>query len=87
MINFAGLGEATGVGDASGVGESAGIGAVLGVVVTAGMDGLASGDAPCWLICCVQAVRTRTTPATKAAGTALFLTRRKHTLLPCRLYG
>jgi hypothetical protein len=63
MISLAGLGEVTGEGAASGVGESAGVGAVLGVELAA-LEGLDSGDAVCWPLIWVQAVKTRMAPAT-----------------------
>jgi hypothetical protein len=62
MIRFAGLGEAFADGEASGVGDSRG--AALGEVITAGIEGLVSGDACCWLK--VQADRTTMAPAKRA---------------------
>lgn len=49
MISFAGLGEARGEG-VTAAGDSEGVGSVLGDVLTAGTDGLASGEleACCW---------------------------------------
>jgi hypothetical protein len=74
MINFAGLGEAMGNGEACGVGDSAGVGAVLGVVSTAGVEGLATGEFVCWLVNgWVQPPKTKTRPATTAAGTKPLL--------------
>jgi hypothetical protein len=71
MISLAGLGEAA-VGDVAGDGVSLGVGAVLGVVAT---DGVASGEVvACWLVW-VQPAKTRTKPATHAAGTRPLLTR------------
>jgi hypothetical protein len=71
MISFPGLGEAFGDGEISGVGDSAGVGVVLGVVLTAGVEGLASGELPAcgWLKDTLQPAKTRTSPATIAAGT------------------
>jgi hypothetical protein len=73
MISLAGLGEAA-VGDVAGDGVSVGVevGAELGVVTT---DGVASGDVVAVWFVWVQPVRTKTSPATHAAGTTPLLTR------------
>jgi hypothetical protein len=72
MISLSGLGEATGDGETAGVGESAGVGEALGVVTG---DGVASGEfEACWLGC-VQPARTKTKPATQAAGITALLTK------------
>ena len=71
MINFAGLGETIGNGEASGVGDSAGVGAVLGVVIA---DGDASGEAGACAFGCVHPPKTKTNPATHAAGITPLLT-------------
>jgi hypothetical protein len=71
MINFAGLGDAAGSGEVSGVGDSVGVGAVLGVVVT---EGVASGEAGACAFGWVQPAKTKTNPATHAAGITPLLT-------------
>jgi hypothetical protein len=72
MISFAGLGEAFGEGEDAAVGDSAGVGAVLGVVTA---DGVASGEVVAVWLVWVQPVRTKTNPATHAAGTTPLLTK------------
>jgi hypothetical protein len=74
MISFAGLGEALGGGEVAGDGVSVGVdaGAELGVVTA---DGVASGDVVAVWLVWVQPVRTKTNPATHAAGTTPLLTR------------
>jgi hypothetical protein len=66
MINFAGLGEGAAGEAVDGVGVSVGVGAVLGVVLTAGVEGVASGEfaACCWLN--VQPLNAKTTATTDA---------------------
>jgi hypothetical protein len=72
MISFAGLGE-DGAGAVDGVGESAGVGAVLGVVLTAGVEGVTSGElVGCWLVSWVHADAIRTSPASIAGTTPPF---------------
>jgi hypothetical protein len=71
MISFAGLGEAAAVGEAAGDGESDGVGSELGVVAT---DGVTCGEFVAVWFVCVQPVRTKTNPATHAAGTTPLLT-------------
>ena len=73
MINLAGLGEGIGAGAVDGVGESAGVGDVLGVVLTAGAEGVASGEfVGCWLVSWVQADKIRTRLAIVARTTPLL---------------
>jgi hypothetical protein len=71
MISFAGLGDAA-VGEVAGDGVSDGVGSVLGVVATVGV---ASGEFVAVWFVCVQPVRTKTNPATHAAGTTPLLTK------------
>jgi hypothetical protein len=72
MISFAGLGETTAVGELAGDGESDGVGSVLGLVATVGV---VSGEFVAVWFGCVQPARTKTNPATHAAGTRPLLTR------------
>jgi hypothetical protein len=72
MISFAGLGEAAAVGEVAGDGESDGVGWELGVVTA---DGVTSGEFVAVWFCWVQPARTKTNPATHAAGTTPLLTK------------
>ena len=66
MMSFAGMGDAFGDGDVAAGGEL--VGSVLGVVITAGVEGLDSGEfVGCSLIACAQADRISTIPPTSAA--------------------
>ena len=75
MMSFAGLGDALGVGDAPEAGDPVGVGAMLGVVVTGEVEGLASGEFEPVTLGWVQAAKSSTNAATRAAGTARLLTR------------
>jgi hypothetical protein len=72
MISFAGLGDAAAGGEVAGGGESDGVGAGLGVVATVGVT---SGEFVAVWFGWVQPARSKTKPATHAAGTTRLLTR------------
>jgi hypothetical protein len=72
MISFVGLGEAAAVGEVTGDGESDGVASALGVLATVGVT---SGEFVAVWLGWVQPARTKTKPATHAAGTTPLLTR------------
>jgi hypothetical protein len=73
MISLAGLGDAAAVGEVAGDGDPTGVGAVPGVVTAVGVV-CVDGEVVAVWFCRVQPARTKTNPATYAAGTAPLLT-------------